>query len=158
MFHAAIPATARASTSRRAGHAGATECHWRNRWLIAWHLSFDFMLRATYTCSPWKNCHLSLPSYAMPDRGSQPVDERAPADTTPERPAAPRFVMACEAASSPLTARETKVLVRVRDVSTGGIGLVSSRRFERGTILLLEISGSPEAYLPLLTGRVAHVT
>jgi hypothetical protein len=93
----------------------------------------------------------------MSETDTQTVNCRMPADT-PERRAAPRFVTACEASSSPLTARETKVSMRLRDVSTGGIGLVSPRRFERGTMLFIEILGSQEENLPLLIGRVAHVS
>jgi hypothetical protein len=93
----------------------------------------------------------------MSETTTQLVNGRLPADT-PERRTASRFVTACEASSSPVTARETKVSMRVRDVSTGGIGLVSPRRFERGTMLFIEILGSREENLALLVGRVAHVS
>jgi hypothetical protein len=93
----------------------------------------------------------------MSQQSRQPVELCAETHKH-ERRQAPRFITAREASSSPLSARDTKVPVLVRDVSTSGIGIVSSRRFERGTLLLIEIQGSTEEVPPLLVGKVAHVT
>jgi hypothetical protein len=48
--------------------------------------------------------------------------------------------------------------VQIRDVSANGIGLLSARRFERGTILLLQIQADGQSRPPLLVGKVVHVT
>src|SRR5262249_49129525 len=75
-----------------------------------------------------------------------------------ERRAAARFASVREASCSPLAERQTVLPVRVRDVSANGIGLVSRRRFERGTILLLQVKEEGDASSPLLVGKVVHVT
>jgi len=82
---------------------------------------------------------------------------RAPTDVL-ERRAAARFASVREASCSPLAERQTVLPVRVRDVSANGIGLVSRRRFERGTILLLQVKEEGDASSPLLIGKVVHVT
>jgi hypothetical protein len=75
-----------------------------------------------------------------------------------ERRAAERFASVREASCSPLSARNTAITVRVRDVSLNGIGLLSSRRFERCTLLLIEVQGEGESLPSLLVGRVVHIT
>src|SRR5262245_28271755 len=77
---------------------------------------------------------------------------------TGERRASARFASIREASCSPLAERHTVLSVLVRDVSANGIGLVSARRFERGTILLLQIRDESQACSPLLVGKVVHVT
>jgi hypothetical protein len=77
---------------------------------------------------------------------------------TSDRRAAARFASIREASCSPLAERHTVLPVRVKDVSANGIGLVSERRFERGTILLLQIRDESQACSPLLVGKVVHVT
>jgi hypothetical protein len=47
--------------------------------------------------------------------------------------------------------------VRVHDVTANGIGLLTKRRFERGTILYIRILDAGQAIAPLLMGKVAHV-
>src|SRR5262249_59549902 len=74
------------------------------------------------------------------------------------RGAAERFATARDATCSPLTARHTAVTVRVRDVSANGIGLLSGRRFERGTILLINVLDESQNLPPQLVGKVVHVT
>ena len=43
------------------------------------------------------------------------------------------------------------------DISCGGIGMVAERRFERGTILKIEVQGKHEGPPSLLIARVVHV-
>lgn len=53
------------------------------------------------------------------------------------------------------TGKESKWQGSVRDISTGGIGLVLRRRFERGTGLVIELPGGDEPTTVLV--RVVHV-
>jgi len=48
--------------------------------------------------------------------------------------------------------------VRIRDISTSGIGLAAGRRFERGTILAIEFPGNSPELPSTLIVRVVHVT
>jgi len=90
---------------------------------------------------------------------------RAPKKTRSEgtavasnRRTAERFATVRDATCSPLTARHAEVTVRIRDVSANGIGLLSGRRFERGTVLLIHVLDESQS-LPLqLVGKVVHVT
>ena len=74
-----------------------------------------------------------------------------------ERRRAPRFqclrVMSCL-----LRQTNERIWGRVRDISTGGIGLVTSTKVEPGTHLILELKSV--AFLPprTLPARVAHAT
>jgi len=87
---------------------------------------------------------------------------RAPSVDAPaaekDRRRAPRFTANRIATCSPLGERETVLPVRVRDVSANGIGLLSTRRFERGTMLLLQIEEDGDSLPPLIIGRVMHVS
>jgi hypothetical protein len=76
----------------------------------------------------------------------------------PERRTAPRFLCVCEALSGLLTARQAKVLVKVQNISQRGIGLVSPRRFEQGTLLHMEVQDSDPVLPVLLVGKVMSVT
>jgi hypothetical protein len=46
---------------------------------------------------------------------------------------------------------------RLRDISTGGIGLVPGRRFEAGTLLAVELVNTPSGSPRTLLSRVMHV-
>lgn len=87
----------------------------------------------------------------------QPLGVRAEAVAS-ERRAATRFASIRTASCSPLAERQTVLSVLVRDVSANGIGLLSARRFERGTILLLQVQDDGEALPPLLVGKVVYET
>ena len=50
------------------------------------------------------------------------------------------------------------MLVRVRDLSMGGIGLLSWRRFEKGNVLLLQLLEKDLAISPLMAAKVVQVT
>jgi len=76
----------------------------------------------------------------------------------PERRTAPRFLCVCEAWSGLLTAPQAKVLVRVQNISERGIGLLSPRRFEQGTMLHMEVQGSDPVLPVVLVGKVTSVT
>jgi hypothetical protein len=86
-----------------------------------------------------------------PNSGSDPTSTRS------ERRLATRFSSIRSASCSPLSERETVLPVKVRDVSANGIGLLSTRRFERGTILLLQLEEENGSLPPLLIGKVVHV-
>jgi hypothetical protein len=45
---------------------------------------------------------------------------------------------------------------RVRDLSTGSIGLVLTRRFEPGTLLVIELEKKTHSLTHTLVGRVVH--
>ena len=77
---------------------------------------------------------------------------------TIERRAAERFATVREASCSPVTQRHNVMTVKVRDVSANGIGLLVGRRFERGTVLLIQVLGENPALPPMLVGKVVHVT
>ena len=47
---------------------------------------------------------------------------------------------------------------RVRDLSTGSIGLVLTRRFEPGTLLVIELEKKAHGLSHTLVGRVVHAT
>jgi PilZ domain len=74
-----------------------------------------------------------------------------------DRRLATRFSSIRAASCSPLAERETVLPVCVRDVSANGIGFLSTRRFERGTILLLQLQEEGDVLSPLLVGKVVHV-
>jgi hypothetical protein len=80
------------------------------------------------------------------------------AAATSDRRAAERFATVREASCSPVTQRENVLTVRVRDVSAHGVGLLAGRRFEKGTILLIQVLGENPALPPMLVGKVVHVT
>jgi hypothetical protein len=46
---------------------------------------------------------------------------------------------------------------RLRDISTGGIGLVLERRFEAGTLLAVDLANTPSGSARTLLSRVMHV-
>ena len=98
---------------------------------------------------------LSLSDF-MSNENARAPGVAAPTAETDRRRAA-RFVANRVATCSPLAERETVVPVRVRDVSANGIGLLSTRRFERGTMLLLQIQEDGDSLPPLIIGRVMHV-
>lgn len=77
-----------------------------------------------------------------------------------ERRAATRFSFRVQGDCQPITANEAgnHWPVNTLDISTSGVAVLLSRRFEPGTLLALELSGAsnPSAYLPL--ARVCRVT
>jgi len=50
------------------------------------------------------------------------------------------------------------MIVRVRDLSTRGIGLLSWRRFENGTVILLQFLENYSSISPLMAAKVVQVT
>jgi hypothetical protein len=50
------------------------------------------------------------------------------------------------------------MIIRVRDLSTRGIGLLSWRRFEKGNVLLLQLLENYLAISPLMAAKVVQVT
>jgi hypothetical protein len=97
----------------------------------------------------------SLSDFMANENALDPRAGAAPAKK--DRRQAPRYSANRMAACSPLAERETKVHVRVHDMSANGIGLLSTRRFELGTMLLLQIEEGGNSLPPLIIGRVMHV-
>jgi hypothetical protein len=100
---------------------------------------------------------LDAPSFSdfMPNENA--LDPRAgAAPAKKDRRQAPRFSANRLAACSPLAERETVLPVRVHDVSANGIGLLSTRRFEPGTMLLLQIEEGGDSLQSLIIGRFMH--
>jgi hypothetical protein len=65
----------------------------------------------------------------------------------------------CEPAAAKTSAEpEMRWSAKVRDISTGGLGLWLGRRFERGTVLIVELPTVDEDSPRLMPVRVAHVT
>ena len=50
------------------------------------------------------------------------------------------------------------MIVRVRDLSMRGIGLLSWRRFEKGNVLLLQLLENYSAISPVMAAKVVQVT
>jgi hypothetical protein len=75
-----------------------------------------------------------------------------------ERRASVRFATSRDASCNPISARAATLPVLIRDVSTGGIGLLATRRFERGTLLVIEVPDEEEATPSPMVARVVHVT
>lgn len=74
-----------------------------------------------------------------------------------ERRTAPRFLSGRTGVCRPLSAVQRDGLAaKVRDIGTGGVGLLLVRPFEQGALLLIELSGDDGAPTPLLV-RVVHV-
>src|SRR5262249_15802324 len=71
--------------------------------------------------------------------------------------AAERFATVRDASSRPAAACQESLIVWVRDLSTHGIGLLSWRRFEKGTVLLLQFLENYSSISPLMAAKVVHV-
>jgi len=74
-----------------------------------------------------------------------------------ERRTRERYATVRGASCSPIVAHDAALTVRVHDVTARGIGLLTRRRFERGTMLYIRIQDASQAVYPLLMGKVAHV-
>jgi hypothetical protein len=75
-----------------------------------------------------------------------------------DRRASVRHATSRDATCNPISARAATLPVLIRDVSTGGIGLLATRRFERGTLLVIEVADEEQTTPSPMVGRVAHVT
>jgi hypothetical protein len=74
-----------------------------------------------------------------------------------ERRAAVRYPCEVEASCQDLTSSETELWsARVRDISTSGVGLLSTRRFDPGTALRVEMQSEDQAFAYTLMARVIH--
>jgi len=91
-------------------------------------------------------------------RQTKPLPQTLPASVAADRRAAERFACVRDAVSSPLTARQMEVRVRLHNVSVKGIGILSPRRFERGTTLLIQVQDTGQELPPLFVAKVVHVT
>ena len=72
-----------------------------------------------------------------------------------------RFSCGLETSCQPLAARGDNDMcwsARIKDISAGGMGLVLTRRFERGTCLAIEIPATVASPADTLLAKVMHVT
>jgi PilZ domain len=72
-----------------------------------------------------------------------------------------RFSCGLETSCQPLAARGDNDMcwsTRIKDISVGGMGLVLTRRFERGTSLAIEIPATASTPSDTLLAKVMHVT
>ena len=77
--------------------------------------------------------------------------------STTEPRAAERFATVRDASSRPAAACHESLIVWVRDLSMNGLGLLSWRRFEKGTVLLLQFLENYASISPLMPAKVVHV-
>jgi serine/threonine protein kinase len=78
--------------------------------------------------------------------------------TPQERRGAVRYPCGLEGFFQPVSGeRRIRWKARVEDISAGGVCLGSSRRFEPGTVLLLNLRDAERALSGTLLGRVVHV-
>jgi hypothetical protein len=88
----------------------------------------------------------------------------AAADSQPptgERRASARLPCNQETFCQPIAARrgdDWRWPARIRDISLRGVGLLLSRRFERGTILVIELQGTGKVCERMMIARVIHAT
>src|SRR5262245_44112808 len=87
---------------------------------------------------------------AYPDRSGQAVSS--------ELQAAQRFVAVRDVSTRRAAGCQESMIVRVRDLSTRGIGLLSWRRFENGTVILLQFLENYSSISPLMAAKVVQVT
>src|SRR5262249_19838053 len=62
-----------------------------------------------------------------------------------------------DASSRPAAECQESLIVWVRDLSTHGIGLLSWRRFEKGTVLLLQFLENYSPVSPLMAAKVVQM-
>jgi len=83
------------------------------------------------------------------------LDESPPASPCADRRGAERYPSGQDASCHPTSALDSTPVL-VKDVSIHGVGLVSSRRFEPGTILVLELAESAPSAVNVLA-RVVRI-
>jgi hypothetical protein len=93
--------------------------------------------------------HSERKVHAPPRRSERRVSVRYSTD----------FLAYCEpAAAKTATRTEARWSAQVRNISAGGIGLVLARRFERGTVLMVELTDRVEGGSRHVPVRVVHTT
>jgi hypothetical protein len=76
-----------------------------------------------------------------------------------ERRRVPRYPSDLETTCKPLVSRDgSSWLAQIRDISTLGIGLVLQRRFERGTLLVMDLENPARNISRNVVARVVHTT
>jgi hypothetical protein len=85
--------------------------------------------------------------------------ERAPQHRPQDRRASVRHQSSAKGSCQTLSAgRESSWEAIVRNISSDGIGLLLSRRFEPGVLLAIEVTDKSEGQTRLLLARVIHAT
>jgi hypothetical protein len=76
-----------------------------------------------------------------------------------ERRTAVRYPSDLQTTCQPIMARDgSGWSAQVRNISTGGLGLVLARRFERGTLLVMDLDSTTQTASRTLIARVVHST
>ncbi len=79
------------------------------------------------------------------------------AERGPERRAAIRYVAGHKGSCKPVsTRRQASLPACIRDISTSGAGIILGRRFEPGTLLVIELSDAEPGGPTLLGARVVR--
>ncbi len=92
-------------------------------------------------------------------RSQSQTAERRPVRPPIEAPRPPsrKSLAALEASCHPIaSARDDPWPAQVRDLSSGGIGLLIKRRFEPGTLLAVELQSLSQDFSRTLVARVIH--
>src|SRR5262249_14115038 len=75
------------------------------------------------------------------------------------RRAQPRHSCSLEVSCQPITAKGCDLwwLAEIKDVSTSGVGMLSTRMFERGTFVAIQLANLATAFSKTAVARVVHV-
>ncbi len=76
-----------------------------------------------------------------------------------ERRTEPRYSCALEVSCQPITARGCDLwwLAEVKDVSRNGVGMLSTRQFERGIFIAVQMMNMATRFMQTRVARVQHV-
>jgi hypothetical protein len=93
----------------------------------------------------------------MTDNTPFPPGKRLPLGA--DRRSEPRRLCVLEVSCQPITAKACDLwwLAEIRDVSVHGVGMISTRRFERGTYIAIQIANLANDFMKMKVARVAHV-
>jgi hypothetical protein len=75
------------------------------------------------------------------------------------RRAQPRQACSLEVSCQPITAKGCDLwwLAEIKDMSTSGVGMLSTRSFERGTFVAIQLANLATAFCKTAVARVVHV-
>ena len=89
--------------------------------------------------------------FPIPQRGLQPL--------VANRRAEQRRACSLEVSCQPITAKGCDLwwLADIKDVSASGMGMLSTRQFERGTFVAIQLANLATAFSKTAVARVVHV-
>jgi serine/threonine-protein kinase len=128
----------------------------QSEWAIMRALSVSPALRPD-SCAEFM---VNLTGDGFGEAAGQPAGAAGPAPPYPgrDRRASPRYACGLWGVCRPLESRGREGWpVEIRDISAEGVGLLLSRRFERGTTLLIEVRTRRPELTRTLLARVLHV-